>query len=89
MVGDCHLFCYRYRPDLFDYEELLAVDDAEYALAHAFQIANANLNIPKLLDPEGEILRHFWTSQCSPCWVGGKGLYDNLNSGRIRNSLVV
>ena len=48
------LYVFSQRPDLFDYDELIAVNDSEYSLLHAFHIANSNFGIAKLLDPEGK-----------------------------------
>ena len=47
------LSIFSHRPDLFDYEELVAVNDVEYTLYHAFHIAESNFRIAKLLEPKG------------------------------------
>ncbi|XP_067947669.1 dystrophin-like [Watersipora subatra] len=41
-----------HRPELFDYDELVAVNDVDYTLIHAFQVADSNFQIAKLLEPK-------------------------------------
>lgn len=43
------------RPDLFDYNQILAITNNQYSLNHAFEQAEI-LGIAKLLDAEGKNL---------------------------------
>lgn len=45
---------YYFRPDLIDYEKLSKVD-AEQNLEQAFDVAETQLGITPLLDPEGRL----------------------------------
>lgn len=45
---------YNSRPDLIDYEKITKVD-AEENLEQAFEVAETQLGITPLLDPEGRI----------------------------------
>ena len=42
-----------FRPELFEFESLLG-NDNRTNLEHAFNVANKEFLVPKLLDPEGE-----------------------------------
>ena len=42
-----------YRPELFEFESLLG-NDNRTNLGHAFNVANDEFFVPRLLDPEGE-----------------------------------
>ena len=46
---------HRFRPDLYDYE-IVSRKPPNARLDYAFRIANKNLGIARLLDPEGTIL---------------------------------
>ncbi|KAI2802253.1 hypothetical protein BLOT_010446 [Blomia tropicalis] len=43
---------HHYRPNLFNYGQVLAMDSPQMRLQHAFDVASKHLNIEKLLDPE-------------------------------------
>jgi len=45
---------HRFRPDLFDYD-IVCQKHPNARLEYAFRIANKNLGIARLLDPEGKL----------------------------------
>ncbi len=61
-------FCaliHRHRPDLIDYD-LLNRDDPIKNLNLAFDIAEKHLDIPKMLDAEGNKICHFYLNYRNP-----------------------
>lgn len=47
--------CVLYRPDLIEYDQLLTCSNVDN-LNNAFKVAEQELGLPQLLDPEGDLV---------------------------------
>ena len=76
-----------FRPELFRFESLLQ-NDNRTNLDHAFNMANEEFSVPKLLDPAGETV--FLPFTFLFFLLGRFFFYDNFwKRGRIYSSLLI